>query len=135
MAHTTNKFNSTKELQEWMSRYPDFRDQIKILRQSLGITQEQLAKKVNRTPRSIRTIENNEANPRITTLQKIADALNADLVISLVPPADFEISNESLKQPAGQLANLHDFYNDRTSHPEQPPTPAPRDDIQIGETD
>ena len=52
------------------------------------MTQEQLAKKVDRTPRSIRTIENGEAFPRISTLQRIADALDAQLIIALIPKRD-----------------------------------------------
>ena len=76
---------STKDLQKWLSNHPDYKDQIKMIREVLGMTQEQLAQKVDRTPRSIRTIENGEAFPRITTLQKIADALNAELNISLIP--------------------------------------------------
>jgi len=76
---------SPKYLQEWLSNYPDYKDQIKMIRVVLGMTQGQLANKVDRTPRSIRTIENGEAFPRITTLQKIADALHAELHISLIP--------------------------------------------------
>jgi transcriptional regulator with XRE-family HTH domain len=78
-------FKSPKYLQEWLYNYPDYKDQIKMIREVLGMTQKQLAKKVDRTPRSIRTVENGEAFPRITTLQKIADALHAELHISLIP--------------------------------------------------
>ncbi len=94
---------STKDLQEWLSNYPDYKDQIKMIREVLGMTQEQLAQKVDRTPRSIRTIENGEAFPRITTLQKIADALNAELNISLIPKKAFpgfliEKTNQKAKE-------------------------------------
>lgn len=66
----------------------DYKAQIKKLRESLGMTQGQLAEKVDRTSRAIRQIENGEAFPRISTLQRIADALNADLTISLKPKTD-----------------------------------------------
>ena len=79
---------STRDLLNRLPLYPDYKDQIKILREALGITQEELAKRVDRTPRSIRTIENGEAFPRISTLQRIAQALNAELKISLIPETE-----------------------------------------------
>jgi len=63
----------------------DYKAQIKKIRESLGMTQGQLGEMVDRTSRAIRQIENGEAFPRISTLQVIADALNADLTISLKP--------------------------------------------------
>jgi len=76
---------SSAILPNWLKDYPDYKDQIKIIREALGMTQELLAQKVNRTPRSIRTIENGEAYPRITTLQRIAEALNSELKILIIP--------------------------------------------------
>lgn len=89
---------STKDLLKKLSNHPDYKDQVKIIRESLGITQEQLAKMVDRTPRSIRTIENGEAFPRISTLQKIAEALNAELKIALIPKTGPGIPGEAAGQ-------------------------------------
>ncbi|MCX6579853.1 MAG: helix-turn-helix transcriptional regulator [Candidatus Aminicenantes bacterium] len=80
-----NQSPETRDIREWLSQYPGYKEQVKGIRESLGLTQEQLAKMVDRTPRAIRTIENGEAFPRISTLQSIAEALNADLNIFLVP--------------------------------------------------
>jgi transcriptional regulator with XRE-family HTH domain len=78
----------------------DYKAQIKNLRESLGMTQEQLAARVDRTPRAIRQVENGEAFPRISTLGKIAEALNAELIISLVPKENAgTIGNEEIKIP------------------------------------
>jgi transcriptional regulator with XRE-family HTH domain len=82
-------FEPEGDLQKWLGLYPDYKEQIKAIREAAGMTQEQLAHKVDRTPRSIRTIENGEAYPRITTLQRIADALDAELHLFLVPKDDF----------------------------------------------
>jgi transcriptional regulator with XRE-family HTH domain len=136
MVQINNRFISSRDLQEWMARYPDYKDQIKILRQSLGMTQAQLAKQVDRTPRSIRMIENGEAYPRVTTLQKLADALNADLIISLVPKTGAsEFLNERPQQIEEKLVQLDDIDNDRDSTVEMPTTSISGSDIQIGETD
>lgn len=136
MAQINNRFTALRDLQDWMARYPDYKDQIRILRQSLGMTQAQLAKLVDRTPRSIRMIENGEAYPRVTTLQKIADSLNANLIISLVPKTGVsEFLNESSTQVEEKLLQPEDIDNDRGSTVEMPSGSISGNDIQIGETD
>jgi transcriptional regulator with XRE-family HTH domain len=136
MAQINNRFLASRDLQEWMARYPDYKDQIRILRQSLGMTQAQLAKLVDRTPRSIRMIENGEAYPRVTTLQKLADALNADLIISLVPKTGVsEFLNESSTQVEEKVVQPEDIDNDRDSTVEMPSGAISGSGIQIGETD
>ena len=136
MIQINNRFTALRDLQEWMVRYPDFKAQIRVLRQSLGMTQAQLAKLVERTPRSIRMIENGEAYPRVTTLQKIADALNADLIISLVPKTGVsEFLNENSIKPEVKSVQPENIDNDRDSTVEMRPGSISGSDIQIGETD
>ena len=136
MAQINNRFTVLRDLQEWMARYPDYKDQVRILRQSLEMTQAQLAKLVDRTPRSIRMIENGEAYPRVTTLQKLADALNADLIISLVPKTGVsEFFSESSTQVEEKLVQPEDIDNDRDSTFEMPAGSISGSDIKIGETD
>jgi transcriptional regulator with XRE-family HTH domain len=134
----SSKFISSKDWQEWLANCPDYKDQIRTIREALGMTQEQLAKKVDRTPRSIRTIENGEAFPRISTLQKIADALNAELSISLIPKRDIsEFFNKKRKQEAEKLVEFTD--NVSAYETQSPPPPFHYDyeetEIQIGEND
>ena len=103
----SKKFDSAENLPEWLSNYPEFKEQIKLLRTTLGMTQEQLGKLVNRSLRSIQQIENGEATPKISTLYKIADALNTELVISLVPRQNLlEFLDEKAKKKAEQLIDL-----------------------------
>ena len=136
MAQINNRFTGLKDLQEWMARYPDYKDQVRILRQLLKMTQAQLAKLVDRTPRSIRMIENCEAYPRVTTLQKLADALNADLIISLVPKTGVsEFFSESSTQVEEKLVQPEDIDNDRDTTLEMPAGSISGSDIKIGETD
>lgn len=118
----TNKplygFEPEGDLREWLLRYPDYKEQIKAIREAAGLTQEQLAIRVDRTTRSIRTIENGEAYPRITTLQKIAAALNAELHLFLV-------SKEDIPPLQGNITT-----DEETEFPL-----IDKDDIIIGETD
>ena len=104
----SKKFRSIKELPEWLINYPDFKDQIKLLRETLGMTQDQLAKKVGRTFRSIHNVENGYAMPKITTLYKIADALNAELKIVLVPRENLiEFLDEKAMIKAKEIVKLN----------------------------
>jgi transcriptional regulator with XRE-family HTH domain len=100
-------YQSEEELEEG-GRNEDYKDQVKIIRESLGLTQEQLAKMVDRTPRSIRTLENGEAFPRISTLQKIAEALRADLTISLTPKTQTDIPGIPGEQDTGDPGPAED---------------------------
>lgn len=103
----SKKFKSMEDLPEWLSNYPDFKDQIKLLRESLGMTQEQLGKKVNRSLRSIQQIESGEANPKISTLYRIAEALNTELNIALIPRKSIiEFLDEKASRRAEQLVKL-----------------------------
>jgi len=71
------------------------------------MTQEQLGKKVNRSLRSIQQIESGEAKPKISTLNKIAGALNTELKIALIPRKNIiEFLNEKATKKAEQLVNL-----------------------------
>lgn len=101
------KFRTVDDLPEWLSNYPEFKDQIKLLRETLGMTQEQLAKKVNRSLRSIQQIESGEAKPKISTLYKIAEALNTELRITLIPQKNIiEFLDEKATKKAEQLVKL-----------------------------
>jgi transcriptional regulator with XRE-family HTH domain len=104
----SKKFKSVENLPEWLSDYPYFKDQIKLLRETLGMTQEQLAKMVNRSLRSIQQIESGEAMPKISTLYKIANALNAELKIALVPRQNIiEFLDEKASKKAEKLVKFN----------------------------
>jgi len=63
---------------------------IKAIREALGMTTTQLAKKLNLKQPRIIAIENNENNLKISTLEKIAEAFDCKLVYSLVPKTSLE---------------------------------------------
>lgn len=101
------KFKSVDALPEWLKSYPEFKDQIKAIREALGMTQEQLADRVGRSLRSIQQIELGEAMPKITTLRKIAEALNTELKISLIPRRDIKDYLDTLaNKKSEELVNI-----------------------------
>ncbi len=86
----SKKFKSSDELPEWIANFPSFQNQIKSIRKTLGMTQEQLGNLVNRKLRSIQKIEAGHVAPKISTLTHIANALNAELKILLIPRQDID---------------------------------------------
>jgi transcriptional regulator with XRE-family HTH domain len=104
----SKKFGSINDLPDWLSSYPpEIKEQIKLIRETLGMTQGQLAKRVNRSLRSIQQIESGQAMPKISTLKRIADALNAELQLSLIPRKNIlEYIEEKAIQKAKQLVML-----------------------------
>ena len=55
------------------------------LRIGKGLTQEQLAKLLNTKQESIARLESGDSLPSLSTVKKVADALDADLEINLRP--------------------------------------------------
>jgi len=103
----SEKFKSIDSLPEWLQNYPDFKDQIKVIRETLGMTQDQLSIKVGRSSRSIQQIENGEAMPKITALKKIAEALNTELKISLIPRRNIlDLLEDLANKKAKELINI-----------------------------
>lgn len=51
-------------------------ERIKYERKRAGLTQKQLAEKLGTSPQNLAQYENGKRNPKMGTLQKIADALN-----------------------------------------------------------
>lgn len=60
--------------------------QIRWAREDAGISQGQLAKRVGVTRQAINQLESPDANLRLSTLEKVADALGLALNIELVRP-------------------------------------------------
>ena len=65
------------------------------------MTQTQLGKRTNRSLRSIQQIESGDAMPRLKTLESIANSMNAELKIFLIPKLELE---EYLKKRANTIA-------------------------------
>jgi transcriptional regulator with XRE-family HTH domain len=60
-------------------------DQVKILRKQKGITQYVLASNIGTSQKAITRFENEEVKPNVSTLERIAEALDCDLDIRFMP--------------------------------------------------
>ena len=86
----SRKFRSKQKLPDWLNDLPQIKDQIKLIRETLGMTQQQLGKRTGMSLRWIQKLESGEAQPNIKTLKIAAKALNAELNIFLIPKIDIE---------------------------------------------
>ena len=77
---------------------------IKTIRKGLGMTTTQLAKRLKVSQPRITAIEKDEANLKLETIEKIADALGCEFVYALVPKTSFEeFSYEQAEKKVQQI--------------------------------
>ena len=72
------------ELDRLEPKYQVIRQVIE-LRNMLDLSQKELAKRINDKQSNIARLENGNANPSIEKLTRIAEGLNAELEIKLIP--------------------------------------------------
>ena len=63
---------------------------IKTIREFLGMTTTQLAKRIGVSQPRVFAMEKNEKNIKISTMERIADALDCDFVYAIVPREKFD---------------------------------------------
>lgn len=72
------------EMMEKEEKKLDYAVAVMELRTSLGFTQEEFAKAVNKPQSTIARIENGNANPTIKTLEQIAESVDKQLTFSFI---------------------------------------------------
>ncbi len=74
-------------VKEYKALEPEYKLAANLIRLRLakGLTQEDLAKMLNTKQESIARLENGGSLPSLSTMKKLAEALDADLEISLRP--------------------------------------------------
>jgi predicted DNA-binding mobile mystery protein A len=84
---------------------------IASIRQALGMSKTQLAKRIGVTRPSLDELESNEIKETITltSIRKVADALGCDLQYVLVPrqPLENLIAEQALKKASKKLARVN----------------------------
>lgn len=84
---------------------------IASIRQALGMSKTQLAKRIGVTRPSLDELESNEVKETITlaSLRKVADALGCDLQYVLVPrkPLERQIAEQALKKASSRLGRVN----------------------------
>jgi len=79
---------------------------LKTIREFLGMTTTQLAKKINVTQPRVINLEKNEKNTKISTMERIADALNCEFFYAFVPRENIdEIIYNQAKKKALKILN------------------------------
>lgn len=79
---------------------------VKTIRKFFGMTTTQLAKRLCLTQSRVVRIEQNERNLKISTMEKIADALNCDFVYTFIPRENInDIIYNQAKKKALKILN------------------------------
>ncbi|HCU24933.1 MAG TPA: hypothetical protein DF383_07945 [Deltaproteobacteria bacterium] len=81
---------SRKKVPNWLQRTIPWGRQVRMVRTALGMTQAQLAERMKTNQHTIVRLEKEEVDPQLSTLKRVADGLNCELVIRLVPKIDLE---------------------------------------------
>jgi len=77
---------------------------VKNIREAMGLTQKQLASRVGSSQQSIARLEKNEVSPTVETLQKTANALGCDLLITFAPKQEIEaVVTEKARKKADEI--------------------------------
>jgi len=73
---------------------------LKTIREFFGMTTTQLAKRIGVAQPRIVNLEKNEKNTKISTMERIADALNCDFVYAFIPRENIDniIYNQAKKK-------------------------------------
>jgi predicted DNA-binding mobile mystery protein A len=85
---------------------------VRAIRDALGLTGAQLARRVGIRPASLSDLEKNEATGRITlaTLRRAAEALDCTLVYVLVPNQSLQVMVEEAATSAAQRELAPSFH-------------------------
>lgn len=117
---------SRSDLPAWVQDYPEYYIQLKELRKRMDITQAKLAESIGMTWRSIPNIESGRVNPKISTLKKIAESLNTELFILLIPkklpesPTDNKPSPKHETEQKAEIISKTNQLNETIAHNEDP---------------
>ena len=108
ISQISKKFKSLKDLPEWLRQFLAPEEQIKMIRTTLGMTQNQLAKKIGFSSNvPVTELENKEKEPTIETLKKYASALECELLIRFVPKKEIKnLLNELAEKKARKIVSL-----------------------------
>lgn len=100
------KLKSINDIPSWISNHP-MGDQIRTMRESLGMTQEQLAERSGLTQSVIADIENGRRNNlQLSTVQKLATALNCEPLFQMIPKKDIhQILDEKSTEMARKIVS------------------------------
>ena len=90
LKNVTLRETADEDLAEDYDVHAEIRLLITTTRNSLNVTQKQLAEKSGISQSNISKIESGNYHPSVSTLKKIADALGKRLIIDFVEREDFE---------------------------------------------
>ncbi len=111
LAQISVRFNSTKLIPPWIKGLGSWAQQLKSIREALGLSQVQLANRLSTTQKSVSLLEVETANPTLKTMAKVAGILNCDLVVAMVPRKELDQTVEELAEKKAVELMKHNVAN------------------------
>lgn len=103
----SRSFGVWGKLPPWLRHKIPLGKQSQMLRKTLGMTQKQLASRAETSQRKIVSFEKGEHDPRLSTLEKVADSLNCELLVRMIPRQKLETTlRQRARKKALQLVKL-----------------------------
>lgn len=99
----------TSELKSTNDIIPKDSGWISSVREAIGMTASQLAKRLGVTQPRITKMESNEENLKLSTMKKIAEALNCEFVYYFKPKTSFQniVEEQAVKKSCEILKNVN----------------------------
>lgn len=100
-------FRSRAQVPVWMAKDLSMGKQIQLVREALGMTQSQLAKRCGIQQNMVAKIESDTVDLRLSTARKLAKGLGCDLIARLVPQVEIEkVLDQKSFETARKLVGL-----------------------------
>lgn len=101
------KMHSLGEAPKWLHEKLSASEQIRLIREALGMTQKQLGERTEMGQSAIAQIESKNGDMQISTLQKIARALECELIVRLVPKKEItQLLDQKSEAAARKLLSI-----------------------------
>jgi transcriptional regulator with XRE-family HTH domain len=100
-------FRSQAQVPDWMAKDLSVGKQVQLIREALGMTQAQLAKRCRIQQNMVAKIESDTIDLRLSTARKLAKGLGCNLTARLVPQEEIEkVLDQKSLETARKLVGL-----------------------------
>ena len=111
LAQISARFNSTKLIPPWIKGLGSWAHQLKSIREALGLSQVQLANRLSTTQKTVSFLEAETVNPTLKTMAKVAESLNCELVVAMVPRKELDKTVADLAEKKADELMKHSVAN------------------------
>lgn len=107
LQRASDQLHHAKQTPQWLAEKIGVWNQVRLIRQTLGMTQSQLGARTGMCQSAVAKIENEKTDVQLSTLEKIAQALECEVVVRLVPKKEIaQLLDEKSEDVARKLLSI-----------------------------